>query len=344
MSSAWVEKRKTGSGKIRYRVEYRLGGRESASRYAGSFTTQRDALARKAFVAGELAACRVPNLDLVGASANIVTVRTLAERWKASRVDVAAGTMQTYDVALGRIIPRLGTRDAAKLSAQMIADMVGELHAAGLKKQTIRKTVSVLAMVLDHGRIEPNPARDRLTVKMPREERRHVEPPTADHVEAVLRLLPSKYRLPVCVLDATGMRVGELEALTWGDVDEPRGRWRIATSKTGRPRWVTPPEPLYRAVLALVPRDDRVPERPVFQGVTGDRLRTALTRACTASGVPAFSPHDLRHRRVSLLHLGGMPWARIGEAVGHDDITTTSRVYTHVVADERELDYETMVA
>ena len=102
------------------------------------------------------------------------------------------------------------------------------------KKQTIRKTVSVLAMVLDHARIEPNPARDRLKVKLPREERRQVQPPTADVIEAVLRLLPSRYRLPVLVLDATGMRVGELEALTWGDVDEPRGRWRIATSKTGR--------------------------------------------------------------------------------------------------------------
>ena len=34
-----------------------------------------------------------------------------------------------------------------------------------------------------------------------------------------------------------------------------------------------------------------------------------------------------------------MPWARIGELVGHGDITTTSRVYTHVVADEGELDY-----
>jgi integrase len=53
-----------------------------------------------------------------------------------------------------------------------------------------------------------------------------------------------------------------------------------------------------------------------------------------------FSPHDLRHRRVSLLHAQGVSWARIGEAVGHDDITTTSRVYTHVVADERELRYE----
>jgi len=36
------------------------------------------------------------------------------------------------------------------------------------------------------------------------------------------------------------MRVGEVESLTWADLDEPRQRWRIATSKTGRPRWVSP--------------------------------------------------------------------------------------------------------
>jgi hypothetical protein len=41
----------------------------------------------------------------------------------------------------------------------------------------------------------------------------------------------------------------------------------------------------------------------------------AIARACTAAGVPTFSPHDLRHRRISLLHLGGLPWARIGEHV-----------------------------
>jgi hypothetical protein len=43
------------------------------------------------------------------------------------------------------------------------------------------------------------------------------------------------------------------------------------------------------------------------------------------------------------MHLAGVPWARIGEQVGHDDITATSRVYTHVVADEAELDYEGML-
>ena len=97
---------------------------------------------------------------------------------------------------------------------------------------------TVLAMVLDHERIEPNPARDKLTVKLPREERRELHPPTAAHVEAVVRLLPTRYRLPALVLDASGMRIGELEGLTWGDVDEPRQRWRVSAgvAKTGRGR------------------------------------------------------------------------------------------------------------
>lgn len=81
----------------------------------------------------------------------------------------------------------------------------------------------------------------------------------------------------------------------------------------------------------------------MFEQVGADKLRTAISRACIAAAVPAFSPHALRHRRVSLMHLAGVPWARIGEQVGHDDITTTSRVYTHVVADERELDYKRML-
>jgi integrase len=37
-------------------------------------------------------------------------------------------------------------------------------------------------------------------------------------------------------------------------------------------------------------------------------------------------------------------WARIGEAVGHADLMTTARTYTHVLADELELDYATLFA
>jgi integrase len=103
------------------------------------------------------------------------------------------------------------------------------------------------------------------------------------------------------------------------------------------------PPVVFEAVCGLVARDDRTSTRFVFQGFGGDRFRTAIARACTAAGVPAFSPHDLRHRRISLLHLSGVPWARIGEHVGQRNLAVTANTYTHVLADEAELDYEVLL-
>jgi hypothetical protein len=39
-----------------------------------------------------------------------------------------------------------------------------------------------------------------------------------------------------------------------------------------------------------------------------------------------------------------MPWARIGEMVGHGDVVTTARAYTHVVASEDELGYAALLS
>jgi hypothetical protein len=47
MASAWVETRTTNAGAMRYRVRYRVGGAESAVRYAGLFNTKREAKVRQ---------------------------------------------------------------------------------------------------------------------------------------------------------------------------------------------------------------------------------------------------------------------------------------------------------
>ena len=345
MPSAWIENRATRAGARRYRVRYRLGGRESIPRHAGTFETKADALTRRGWVVGELAAMRIPNVRLLEPELSAPTFSTIAETWRTSRVDVANGTAATYLVNLGRIIPELGDRRVNEITPTDVAALVTTLHGAGLARESVRKTLATMAMVLDFAGITPNPARDRMTVKLPRETKLELQPPDATHVLAVHRLLPQRYRLPLLVLDATGMRVGELEALTWGDIDESRQRWRVsqAVAKTGRARWITVHEALFKATLDLVPRDDRTPDRRVFQGVTADRLRTAITRACTGAGVPAFSPHDLRHRRISLLHLSGVPWARIGEHVGQRNLSITANTYTHVLTDETEIDYAALV-
>jgi integrase len=69
-----------------------------------------------------------------------------------------------------------------------------------------------------------------------------------------------------------------------------------------------------------------------------------MAKASKAAGVPLFSPHDLRHRRISLLHLRGVPWARIGEFVGQRNLSVTADVYSHVMLDEAELDYPKLLA
>ena len=80
------------------------------------------------------------------------------------------------------------------------------------------------------------------------------------------------------------------------------------------------------------------PPARVFEGVTADRLRTALARACTAAAVPSFSPHDLRHRRAILWHLGGVPAATASSWLGHS-AQEHLRTYAHAVLDRTELDY-----
>ena len=345
LASVWIRTRPTKDGGRRFRVEYRLGGREGSSHYGGSFKTMREARFRRDWIAGELAALRVPDLTLLREPVLLPTLAEAAQRWQQSRVDVAEATRLQHRTALRKALPVLGKRRLDSITAQDLADLVVLLDSEGAKRESIRKVVNAVAMVLDHAGVAPNPARDRVRIRLPRERRPEISPPSAANVLAVHALLPSRYRLPLLVLDATGMRLGELERLAWGDVDEQRGRWRVsqAVSKSGRGRWIHVPPTVFEAVVELVPREDRTPDRRVFQGFGGDRFRTAIARACTAAGVPAFSPHDLRHRRISLEHLRGVPWARIGELVGQRNLAVTANTYTHVLTDEVELDYENLL-
>jgi integrase len=338
--------RKTKRGEVRYRVEYRVGGRESAIRYGGSFKRKSEADERRQWITGELARRRVP--DLGSLESSIVLAPTLAEaatRWRESRIDVAPATQLQHRSSINLMVDALGA--GRRLDEITPADVVAAVEelAQTKKRETVRKALNALRMTLAHAHIVPNPCDDD-GVRLPRGERQEIDPPTAAHVLAVHDLLPSRYRLPLLALDATGMRLSELQHLAWGDVDEDLGRWRVSVrnSKTGRARWVEMPTAVFDAVLALCPRDDRTAERRVFQGFRGDAFRTQLGRACIAAGVPGFSPHDLRHRRISLLLRQGADVVSVSRLVGHARASMSLDVYGHVLIDGAELDYAELLA
>jgi integrase len=274
------------------------------------------------------------------------TVAEAADRWRASRVDVADSTRVLHRVALDRVLPLLGTRHVDELAPADVAAMVVTLAGVGYKRETIAKSVTYLAQTLDHAGVVPNPARDKVQVKLPREERDELEPPPAEHVEAVHHLLPRMHRLPLLWLDWSGARVGSVDALRLGDYDNPRRRVRLraSVSKTRKALWVGLPDELADAPEAsLMPREDRDPTARLFADSGADALRTAIAKACRALGIPLFSPHDLRHRRISLLHRQGRTWAEIGAFVGQRSARVTSDVYTHVLLDDREVDYRALL-
>ena len=156
-------------------------------------------------------------------------------------------------------------------------------------------------MTLDHAGIDPNPARDRIIVKLPPDDSEEVSPPSADHVERAFRLLPSRHRLALLFLDWSGARVSAIDKTLVGDYDETRRRVRLRkqTTKKRRALWIELHPTLADALEAkLGPREDRDPDARLFADSGADALRTSIAKACRASGIPVWSPHDLRHRRI----------------------------------------------
>lgn len=326
MATLTITRRKTS-----FAVRYRLGGRAYPVVQGGSFKTLREATQRKNLIAGELAAGRNPAEALAALSAPSARRRFAewAAAFEASRVDVSAGTAGSYKAHLLRILPTFGDRDPATISAADVQEWVGV--NSDLAPSSLGRYIVTLRQVLDFAEVEPNPARDK-RVKLPRVETPEIEPPSGEQVEAILAHVPQRRRLPLRVLEQTGMRVGELSQLEWRDVDVAGSRFRIRRGKTAAARrWVAVPSWLTVEIQESCPPDDRTPERRVFPGFTPGGASSLMTRACRAAGIPHFSPHDLRHRYASVKVSEGVPVTELAAQLGHSKKSMTLDVYSHVM-------------
>jgi integrase len=344
MASVSVTRRKTRSGP-RYVVRYRLGGRAYPLVHGGSFKTQKEARARRDYIAGELSAGRNPQegLRAILDPKPKRTTAALFEEWKASRLDLVERTIENHEGRWKRLEPTFGSlapdEHSHKIIQQWIADNAQGERA--LTPKVLREFVRTLAQVLDHAGVDPNPARDR-RIRYPVAERAVIVPPSDKQVLAMLDHIPRERRLFYAFLEQDGGRSGEHIAFTWGDVDQEASkilaRPEVVKGRGGRrrARWVQVPEWLMEQLLDTCPPEDRIGDRPLFPWLhTVNHPRQAaiktMSSACKAAGIPHFHPHDLRHRRISLWHGQGIPARQIGERVGQQQIAVTLDTYTHVM-------------
>ena len=141
----------------------------------------------------------------------------------------------------------------------------------------------------------------------------------------------------------SGLRLGELLALRWRDVDFEGqaltvGRAMSAgiesSTKSGRVRRVALPDQAAAALDRVSRRTDFVaPDELVFCNAFGrtldsSALRRRYRRAQTAARLRPLRWHDLRHTYGSLLAASGVDLVTIQAVMGHSALATTGR-YLH---------------
>jgi integrase len=144
----------------------------------------------------------------------------------------------------------------------------------------------------------------------------------------------------------SGLRMGELRALRWRDVDFARHALTVeraisagveSSTKSGKIRGVPLPDQAAGALNRLSKRDDFTdPNELVFCSRLGRVLDDSALRRRFKAGRDAeklrrLRFHDLRHTYGSLLAAGGVDLVSIKNAMGHSSITTTER-YLHARA------------
>lgn len=170
---------------------------------------------------------------------------------------------------------------------------------------------------------------------------------TDDYDKFIVCVRPAD-RVAFAILFWTGIRIGELLALTLNDFDFVSKTMRISKSyqrvnghdiitepKTEKSKREIPlPEKLCTMVQEYANRlygyhpDDRLfPHQKSY-------YHKIMDRACEASGVERIRLHDLRHSHVSLLIELDSPVLLASERLGHEDIETTLRTYGHLYPDK----------
>lgn len=152
------------------------------------------------------------------------------------------------------------------------------------------------------------------------------------------------------ILFWTGIRIGELLALTFGDIDldekiisinksyqRLKGNDVITPPKTAKsnrrvtiPRFLAEDIQDYKESLYNPQPEDRViPVAKTF-------LEKEMQRGMKLSGVKRIHIHSLRHSHASLLIEMGFSPKEIAQRLGHENIETTLNTYSHLYPDKQE--------
>ena len=157
----------------------------------------------------------------------------MAEQWRPylDRKRMKASTIHGYECILTKhILPVLGEHQIQQISPVHVEEFVQSIEA-GLSPRTLRNVLMVLSgmfsLAVDKDLVQRSPIRDSHKPDVPEFEK---EAWTAEQVKTIIDNVPKNYRTLFVTVAFSGVRLGELLALQWRQVDFEQRTLRIEQS------------------------------------------------------------------------------------------------------------------
>jgi len=267
------------------------------------------------------------------------------------------------------IIPHLGSKELLKLRPDHIQLTYNRHTSNGVSPRTIQLVHAILRGSLNHavnlGLLTRNPAAVAVPPKPNPKEKRVLD---ENQIQTLLLAAQEKQPefLPLYHLAiTTGMRLGELQGISWEDLDWSKGTLTINRQLkrvVGEGLVLTPPKPqagrrtlqLGSATWTLLKEHRKAQlQRRLFRdpgtldlGLVftqnsgapyGPRqVQKAFKAILSIAGLPEMRFHDLRHTAATHMLANGIDLLTVSRRLGHSRASTTLDTYAHMVPGTQE--------
>ncbi|MCF8111600.1 MAG: site-specific integrase [Desulfobacteraceae bacterium] len=296
-----------------------------------------------------------------------VTFKALSREWLSEiKITRKASTHERYNQILdSHILPKFGKRGIADITKGEIKTFFIKKIEEGFSRSSVAIFRDVMSGVfnnaIDQEIIEANPTlgiTKKLSLAGGKDQ--HVDPldfsETQTFLETCKSFCPEHHAFFFTAL-RTGMRLGELLALQWGDIDFNSGyilvrrtykRGQFTEPKNKKTRKVDISEALVEVLenQATLEKKETLrrgwtePPELVFTVKDGNPIeqndiRRVFKRTLKKAGLREIRFHDLRHTYASqMLSLGESP-VYVKEQLGHHSIQLTVDTYGHWIPTEK---------
>jgi integrase len=363
-STGGITERRTQRG-VSFGVRFRAQGKRQFQHvgYAADGVTRADAERELAYIVEQVARGEWDSQPEPESVRQVPTFHVFASEWHARRraEGLRPRTLEHLRWTLvDHLLPpfarlRLDEITVAEVDRYVQAKLrEGRLGAASINR-TVAVLASVLEVAIEYGHVTANPARGgRRRLPTTKPARLWLEPEqvralidAADELDDADRAGRRVRRPLLSTLAYAGLRIGELLALTWHDVDLAAGRMHVRASKTAAGVRTVDIQPELRDELLawkMATRRDG-PGDLVFGTSTGKPQnrnhvrRRVLVRAAGVANehiaerggcepLPeGLSPHALRRSFASWLIGEGEDLAYVQQQLGHEDPSMTLGIY-----------------